>query len=105
VPPLYIIGALYDNASDKSPPRIPMVANRLVVRCAANNFARKLEVETQLENSEELEPNRDATLDDEVPKLEPNSVRRTHPVVGALVTLTDEEGGGATDTLKMLEPH
>jgi hypothetical protein len=39
----------------------------------------------------ELWPSREAALEIEVPKLEPNSDKRTHPVVGKLVAITDDE--------------
>jgi hypothetical protein len=41
----------------------------------------------------ELEPKRNAALENKVPKLEPNVVMRTEPLSGKLVPWTDETTG------------
>jgi hypothetical protein len=62
----------------------------LVKECDTDAFASKLEDDDHDENSRALAPIRNAALVDEVPKLEPIMVRRTHPVVGTLDLLTEE---------------
>jgi hypothetical protein len=95
---------LYDSTSDKCCPLRPSTeANKLVILWPANDFACTLEVDNQTENSIELWPNLKATLENEEPKFEPNSVRRVHPVVGTFVTRADDTDGWGVDTLKPLE--
>jgi len=84
-------GTLYDSADDKNGPLKPSIdANMLVKECDTDAFASKLEDDDHDENSRALAPIRNAALVDEVPKLEPIMVRRTHPVVGTLDLLTEE---------------
>jgi hypothetical protein len=76
-----------------------------VIWSIENVFACKLDVDSHIENSTELWPSREAALENEVPKLEPNSVNTTHPVAGALVALTDDTWGRGADKLKLLERY